>query len=186
MATPSEGKQHRKTSRPGQSADDIIRLALCVCECVCLTLVPFLLQGGTRQVSSHAYPSHSLLPTRTSHQMVSEFFFLPPGGAPDELLSSSSIFDHVDRLSRGSSDGTRRPANKVQLIAMQPRPSPAHPSPAHQSHSQPSPTLSERVNTEVGGIQRFKRSYWSHVTLLCSDTLVRQSATWLCNAKAFL
>uniref|UniRef100_A0A3P9H1P9 Si:dkeyp-27e10.3 n=1 Tax=Oryzias latipes TaxID=8090 RepID=A0A3P9H1P9_ORYLA len=47
----------------------------------------------------------------------------PPGYGPDELLSSSSIFDHVDRLSRASSDGTRRQANKVQLIAMQPRPS---------------------------------------------------------------
>ncbi|XP_076578336.1 UPF0606 protein KIAA1549 isoform X2 [Chaetodon auriga] len=65
------------------------------------------------------------------------------GSGPDELLSSSSIFDHVDRLSRGSSDGTRRQANKVQLIAMQPRPSPPH----AQSH--PSPTLTEKVNTEV-------------------------------------
>uniref|UniRef100_A0A3Q2QMN7 UPF0606 protein KIAA1549 n=1 Tax=Fundulus heteroclitus TaxID=8078 RepID=A0A3Q2QMN7_FUNHE len=52
----------------------------------------------------------------------------PPRSGPDELLSSSSIFDHVDRLSRGSSDGTRRQANKVQLIAMQPRPSPPAPS----------------------------------------------------------
>nr|XP_046234810.1 UPF0606 protein KIAA1549 [Scatophagus argus] len=65
------------------------------------------------------------------------------GSGPDELLSSSSIFDHVDRLSRGSSDGTRRQANKVQLIAMQPRPSPPH------APSQPSPTLTEKVNTEV-------------------------------------
>ncbi|XP_074553921.1 UPF0606 protein KIAA1549 isoform X2 [Halichoeres trimaculatus] len=64
------------------------------------------------------------------------------GSGPDELLSSSSIFDHVDRLSRGSSDGTRRQANKVQLIAMQPRPSPPHALP------QPSPTLTEKVNTE--------------------------------------
>ncbi|XP_072233906.1 UPF0606 protein KIAA1549 isoform X2 [Leuresthes tenuis] len=63
------------------------------------------------------------------------------GNGPDELLSSSSIFDHVDRLSRGSSDGTRRQANKVQLIAMQPRPSPPP--------SQPGPSLSEKVNTEV-------------------------------------
>ncbi|KAK2882778.1 hypothetical protein Q8A73_021711 [Channa argus] len=66
----------------------------------------------------------------------------PSGSGPDELLSSSSIFDHVDRLSRGSSDGTRRQANKVQLIAMQPRPSPP---PQHI----PSPTLTEKVNTEV-------------------------------------
>uniref|UniRef100_A0A3B3I7G2 Si:dkeyp-27e10.3 n=1 Tax=Oryzias latipes TaxID=8090 RepID=A0A3B3I7G2_ORYLA len=63
----------------------------------------------------------------------------PPGYGPDELLSSSSIFDHVDRLSRASSDGTRRQANKVQLIAMQPRPS----SPLHPT-SQPSPSLTEK------------------------------------------
>ncbi|XP_037615806.1 UPF0606 protein KIAA1549 [Sebastes umbrosus] len=67
------------------------------------------------------------------------------GSGPDELLSSSSIFDHVDRLSRGSSDGTRRQANKVQLIAMQPRPSPPQPhAPSHLS-----PTLTEKVSTEV-------------------------------------
>ncbi|XP_065807297.1 UPF0606 protein KIAA1549 [Labrus bergylta] len=86
VATPSEGKQHRKTPKNGRSK---------------------------------------------------------MGGGPDELLSSSSIFDHVDRLSRGSSDGTRRQANKVQLIAMQPRPSPPH------AASQHSPTLTEKVNTEV-------------------------------------
>ncbi|XP_036977570.1 UPF0606 protein KIAA1549 isoform X2 [Acanthopagrus latus] len=86
VATPSEGKQHRKTAKNGRSKI---------------------------------------------------------GSGPEELLSSSSIFDHVDRLSRGSSDGTRRQANKVQLIAMQPRPSPPH------APSQPSPTLTEKVNTEV-------------------------------------
>uniref|UniRef100_A0A3B5AG43 KIAA1549 ortholog n=1 Tax=Stegastes partitus TaxID=144197 RepID=A0A3B5AG43_9TELE len=68
----------------------------------------------------------------------------PSGSGPDELLSSSSIFDHVDRLSRGSSDGTRRQANKVQLIAMQPRPSP----PQAHAPPQPSPSLTEKVNTE--------------------------------------
>ncbi|KAG7259029.1 hypothetical protein CRUP_032973, partial [Coryphaenoides rupestris] len=87
----------------------------------------------------------------------------PSGSGPDELLSSSSIFDHVDRLSRGSSDGTRRQANKVQLIAMQPRHSPPTATittqpphsqhPQQQSRQQPpahaSPTLTERVNTEV-------------------------------------
>uniref|UniRef100_UPI0037E76C52 UPF0606 protein KIAA1549 n=1 Tax=Semicossyphus pulcher TaxID=241346 RepID=UPI0037E76C52 len=86
VATPSDGKQHRKTPKNGRSK---------------------------------------------------------MGSGPDELLSSSSIFDHVDRLSRGSSDCTRRQANKVQLIAMQPRPSPPH------APSQPSPTLTEKVNTEV-------------------------------------
>ncbi|KAJ8006464.1 hypothetical protein DPEC_G00107530 [Dallia pectoralis] len=67
----------------------------------------------------------------------------PTTSGPDELLSSSSIFDHVDRLSRGSSDGRGRQGNKVQLIAMRPRPSPPqHP----HTHS---PTITERVSTEV-------------------------------------
>ncbi|XP_066524639.1 UPF0606 protein KIAA1549 isoform X2 [Hoplias malabaricus] len=58
----------------------------------------------------------------------------------EEQLSSSSIFEHVDRLSRGSSDGTRRVSNKIQLIAMQPMPSPP------LSHNQAlSPTLTEQV-----------------------------------------
>lgn len=81
----------------------------------------------------------------------------PSGSGPDELLSSSSIFDHVDRLSRGSSDGNRRQANKVQLIAMQPRPSPPQsvPSPQApppQAPSRPSPSLTEKVDkgTKVG------------------------------------
>lgn len=69
----------------------------------------------------------------------------------DEQLSSSSIFEHVDRVSRGSSDGTRRVSNKIQLIAMQPMPSP----PSHP-HNQPlSPNLTDKipdgakVNSEV-------------------------------------
>ncbi|KAM9467973.1 UPF0606 protein KIAA1549 [Clarias gariepinus] len=63
------------------------------------------------------------------------------GSGADEQLSSSSIFDHVDRLSRGSSDGTRRVSNKVQLIAMQPVPSP----PTHPHNQALSPALSERM-----------------------------------------
>ncbi|GAA6102780.1 UPF0606 protein KIAA1549 isoform X2 [Tachysurus ichikawai] len=63
------------------------------------------------------------------------------GSGADEQLSSSSIFDHVDRLSRGSSDGTRRVSNKVQLIAMQPVPSP----PSHPHNQALSPALSERM-----------------------------------------
>lgn len=39
----------------------------------------------------------------------------------DEPLSSASIFEHVDRMSRAT-DGPKRPPNKIQLIAMQPMP----------------------------------------------------------------
>uniref|UniRef100_H3CCS0 Si:dkeyp-27e10.3 n=1 Tax=Tetraodon nigroviridis TaxID=99883 RepID=H3CCS0_TETNG len=86
VATPTEGKQHRRTPRNGQKN----------------------------------------LPS-----------------TPDEFLSSTSIFDHVDRLSRGSADGLRRQGNKVQLIAMQPQPSPPH------AASQPSPSLTEKPGPAV-------------------------------------
>ncbi|XP_016412149.1 UPF0606 protein KIAA1549-like isoform X2 [Sinocyclocheilus rhinocerous] len=64
-----------------------------------------------------------------------------PGSGVDEQLSSSSIFEHVDRLSRGSSDGTRRVSNKIQLIAMQPMPSP----PSHPHNQALSPSLTDRM-----------------------------------------
>lgn len=74
-----------------------------------------------------------------------------PGSGVDEQLSSSSIFEHVDRLSRGSSDGTRRVSNKIQLIAMQPMPSP----PSYPHNQALSPNLTDKmpdganVNSEV-------------------------------------
>ncbi len=73
------------------------------------------------------------------------------GSGADEQLSSSSIFEHVDRLSRGSSDGTRRVSNKIQLIAMQPMPSP----PSHPHNQALSPNMTDKmpagakVNSEV-------------------------------------
>uniref|UniRef100_A0A3B4AV98 Uncharacterized protein n=1 Tax=Periophthalmus magnuspinnatus TaxID=409849 RepID=A0A3B4AV98_9GOBI len=67
------------------------------------------------------------------------------GSGQDELLSSSSIFDHVDRVSKGSSDCTRRPANKVQLIAMQPRPSPS----SQRTPPQQSPTHAEKIQVAL-------------------------------------
>ncbi len=100
---------------------------------------------------------------------------VPSGSGPDELLSSSSIFDHVDRLSRGSSDGTRRQANKVQLIAMQPRPSPPH------APSQPSPTLTEKVNTEVRPLKNITPSVLSSRT-----TETRQTSSTLLFWPVFL
>ncbi|KAG7215110.1 hypothetical protein INR49_022758 [Caranx melampygus] len=139
VATPIEGKQHRKTAKNGRSkigAFDFFALPLkdkgfsCMFNCFRISfgakaaaMVPNLLS-----LTSGVLPSAA-----------------PSGSGPDELLSSSSIFDHVDRLSRGSSDGTRRQTNKVQLIAMQPQPSPPPP----HAPLQPSPTPTEKVNTEV-------------------------------------
>ncbi|XP_016521053.1 UPF0606 protein KIAA1549 isoform X3 [Poecilia formosa] len=98
-------------------------------------------EESTRPVATPSEGKHHRKAPKNGRSKIA----VPSGSGPDELLSSSSIFDHVDRLSRGSSDGTRRQANKVQLIAMQPRPSP----PAAHGPPQPSPSLTEKVNTEV-------------------------------------
>ncbi|XP_031718550.1 UPF0606 protein KIAA1549-like isoform X3 [Anarrhichthys ocellatus] len=47
----------------------------------------------------------------------------PPMNGTNEQLSSASIFEHVDRMSRAT-DASRRLPNKIQLIAMQPMPVP--------------------------------------------------------------
>nr|XP_023832329.1 UPF0606 protein KIAA1549-like [Salvelinus alpinus] len=97
---------------------------------------------SAEETTRHVATPHEGKPHRNKTPKNGRNKMVPPtGSGPDELLSSSSIFDHVDRLSRGSSDGRARQANKVQLIAMQPRPSP----PQH-SHS---PTITERVSAEV-------------------------------------
>ncbi|RVE72258.1 hypothetical protein OJAV_G00060080 [Oryzias javanicus] len=55
----------------------------------------------------------------------------PSNGAVNEPLSSASIFEHVDRMSRAA-DAARRLPNKIQLIAMQPMTlPPLHSPPSH-------------------------------------------------------
>ncbi|TRY64665.1 hypothetical protein DNTS_028696 [Danionella cerebrum] len=86
------------------------------------------------------------------------------GSGVDEQLSSSSIFDHVDRVSRGSSDGTRRVSNKIQLIAMQPMPSP----PSYPHNQSLSPNLTDKipdgelVNSEIQVALRHKSEIEHH------------------------
>ncbi|XP_036376468.1 UPF0606 protein KIAA1549-like [Megalops cyprinoides] len=66
----------------------------------------------------------------------------------DEQLSSTSIFEHVDRMSR-SSDGTRRVANKIQLIAMQPMPAPPQHSPAITERVADSAKIKEEIQVAL-------------------------------------
>lgn len=62
----------------------------------------------------------------------------------NEQLSSASIFEHVDRISRAT-DASRRLPNKVQLIAMQPMPvPPLHSPPINGKVSDPN-----QINKEV-------------------------------------
>lgn len=79
--------------------------------------------------------------------MTSVYLLLPSSGPPptnstNEQLSSASIFEHVDRMSRGA-DASKRLPNKVQLIAMQPMPVPP---PVRASGKQ---SDSSQINKEV-------------------------------------
>ncbi|KAJ8391964.1 hypothetical protein AAFF_G00082740 [Aldrovandia affinis] len=81
----------------------------------------------------------------------------PPVNGGDEQLSSASIFEHVDRMSR-SSDGTRRVANKIQLIAMQPMPAPPQHSPAVTERV----SESAKINKEIQVALRHKSEIEHH------------------------
>ncbi|XP_063053283.1 UPF0606 protein KIAA1549 isoform X2 [Engraulis encrasicolus] len=69
---------------------------------------------------------------KQSRKMVANGLSGPPpvpgsGGPDDQLSSSASIFEHVDRMSRAAEGVPKRFSNKIQLIAMQPMPAlPAH------------------------------------------------------------
>lgn len=62
----------------------------------------------------------------------------------NEQLSSASIFEHVDRMSRAA-DASRRLPNKVQLIAMQPMPVP----PLHSPPINGKLSDTNQINKEV-------------------------------------
>lgn len=62
----------------------------------------------------------------------------------NEQLSSASIFEHVDRVSRGA-DASRRLPSKVQLIAMQPMPLP----PLHGTPINDKLSDANQINREV-------------------------------------
>ncbi|XP_035258101.1 UPF0606 protein KIAA1549 [Anguilla anguilla] len=81
----------------------------------------------------------------------------PPANGADEQLSSASIFEHVDRMTR-SGDGTRRAANKIQLIAMQPMPAPPQHSPAVTERV----SESAKINKEIQVALRHKSEIEHH------------------------
>ncbi|XP_058243960.1 UPF0606 protein KIAA1549 isoform X1 [Hemibagrus wyckioides] len=54
----------------------------------------------------------------------------PPLNGADEQVSSASIFEHVDRMSRSTDGANKRFSSKIQLIAMQPMPALPLPCPA--------------------------------------------------------
>ncbi|XP_016386296.1 UPF0606 protein KIAA1549-like [Sinocyclocheilus rhinocerous] len=72
----------------------------------------------------------------------------PPMNGMDEPLSSASIFEHVDRMSRPT-DGPKRPPNKIQLIAMQPMPALPLPSPTANDRAAENAKLNKEIQVAL-------------------------------------
>ncbi|XP_051238333.1 UPF0606 protein KIAA1549 isoform X2 [Dicentrarchus labrax] len=81
----------------------------------------------------------------------------PPMNGTNEQLSSASIFEHVDRMSRAT-DASRRLPNKVQLIAMQPMPVP----PLHSPPINGKLSNSNQINKEIQVALRHKSEIEHH------------------------
>ncbi|KAK2841988.1 hypothetical protein Q5P01_012188 [Channa striata] len=81
----------------------------------------------------------------------------PPINGTNEHLSSASIFEHVDRMSR-STDASRRLPNKVQLIAMQPMPVP----PLHSPPINGKVPDTNQINKEIQVALRHKSEIEHH------------------------
>ncbi|KAM4733393.1 UPF0606 protein KIAA1549 isoform 4-T4 [Anableps anableps] len=81
----------------------------------------------------------------------------PMNGAANEQLSSASIFEHVDRMSRAT-DASRRLPNKVQLIAMQPMPVP----PLHSPPINGKLSDTNQMNKEIQAALRHKSEIEHH------------------------
>ncbi|XP_051725710.1 UPF0606 protein KIAA1549 isoform X2 [Ctenopharyngodon idella] len=72
----------------------------------------------------------------------------PPMNGMDEPLSSASIFEHVDRMSRPT-DGPKRLPNKIQLIAMQPMPALPLPSPTANDRAAENTKLNKEIQVAL-------------------------------------
>ncbi|XP_040894359.1 UPF0606 protein KIAA1549 [Toxotes jaculatrix] len=81
----------------------------------------------------------------------------PPMNGTSEQLSSASIFEHVDRMSRAT-DASRRLPNKVQLIAMQPMPVP----PLHSPPTNGKMSDTNQINKEIQVALRHKSEIEHH------------------------
>ncbi|XP_050929480.1 LOW QUALITY PROTEIN: UPF0606 protein KIAA1549 [Lates calcarifer] len=81
----------------------------------------------------------------------------PPMNGTNEHLSSASIFEHVDRMSRAT-DASRRLPNKVQLIAMQPMPVP----PLHSPPINGKLSDTNQMNKEIQVALRHKSEIEHH------------------------
>ncbi|XP_047452179.1 UPF0606 protein KIAA1549 isoform X2 [Mugil cephalus] len=102
----------------------------------------------------HATPSDS---KQTRKVPINVLNGPPPMNGTNEQLSSASIFEHVDRMSRAT-EASRRLPNKVQLIAMQPMPVP----PLHSPPVNGKLSDTNHINKEIQVALRHKSEIEHH------------------------
>ncbi|KAM4618188.1 UPF0606 protein KIAA1549 [Polymixia lowei] len=110
-------------------------------------------ESAEENLRIHATPNDSKQPRKIPINVLNG---PPPMNGTDEQLSSASIFEHVDRMSR-STDATRRLPNKIQLIAMQPMPVPPLHSPINGKV-----TDNNHINKEIQVALRHKSEIEHH------------------------
>ncbi|XP_028441988.1 UPF0606 protein KIAA1549 isoform X2 [Perca flavescens] len=103
---------------------------------------------------AHATPSDS---KQTRKVPINVLNGPPPMNGTNEQLSSASIFEHVDRISRAA-DASRRLPNKIQLIAMQPMPVP----PLHSPPINGKVSDTNQINKEIQVALRHKSEIEHH------------------------
>ncbi|XP_071360970.1 UPF0606 protein KIAA1549 isoform X2 [Trachinotus anak] len=107
-------------------------------------------ESTEENLRAHATPSDS---KQTRKNRIGP----PPMNGTNEHLSSASIFEHVDRMSRAT-DASRRLPNKIQLIAMQPMPVP----PLHSPPINGKLSDTNQINKEIQVALRHKSEIEHH------------------------
>ncbi|KAM7414185.1 hypothetical protein PAMA_019144 [Pampus argenteus] len=111
-------------------------------------------ESTEENLRAHATPSDSKQSRKVPINVLNG---PPPMNGTNEQLSSASIFEHVDRMSRAT-DASRRLPNKVQLIAMQPMPV----LPLHSPTINGKLTNTNQINKEIQVALRHKSEIEHH------------------------
>ncbi|XP_041652559.1 UPF0606 protein KIAA1549 isoform X2 [Cheilinus undulatus] len=111
-------------------------------------------ESNEENLRGHATPSDS---KQTRKVPINVLNGPPPMNGTNEQLSSASIFEHVDRMSRAT-EASRRVPNKVQLIAMQPMPVP----PLHSPPINGKVADTNQINKEIQVALRHKSEIEHH------------------------
>ncbi|XP_042352545.1 UPF0606 protein KIAA1549 [Plectropomus leopardus] len=111
-------------------------------------------ESTEENLRAHATPSDS---KQTRKVPINVLNGPPPMNGTNEQLSSASIFEHVDRMSRATEASKRLP-NKIQLIAMQPMPVP----PLHSPPINGKLSDTNQINKEIQVALRHKSEIEHH------------------------